>query len=170
MSETDSLRSDLLEAMNFLGAMAAGLEEALGDPSKSISYLAGEKLGLQFSSGANRVDDLQDALQEVSSILYKNHCLWAFEPFKKKSEKEMVHLSQEGEEIMLVFRDCMIRQSLFCYGHPQKGSLCNMMFGFFSGALKNITGYSSRLEIVHAGENACYKRLTLFRKQNPLPA
>ena len=62
---------------------------------------------------------------------------------------------------MLAFRDCMIRQSLFVYGHAQKGSLCNMMFGFFAGALENITGRKSDLEIVHAGENACYKRLTL---------
>ena len=65
---------------------------------------------------------------------------------------------------MLVFRDCMIRQSLFLFGHAQRGSLCNMMYGFFAGALENIMGRQSRLEILHAGENACYKRLTIERR------
>ena len=60
-----------------------------------------------------------------------------------------------------MFRDCMIRQALYCYGHDQKGSLCYMMYGFFSGALDNIMGVRSKLEIVHAGENACLKRLQL---------
>jgi len=52
---------------------------------------------------------------------------------------------------MLVFRDCMIRQSLFMFGHAQQGSLCNMMFGFFSGALENIMGRSCQLTIVSCG-------------------
>ena len=38
-----------------------------------------------------------------------------------------------------------------------------MMYGFFAGALKNIMGCSSQLEIIHAGQNACYKRLTVHR-------
>ena len=60
----------------------------------------------------------------------------------------------------------MIRQSLFTFGHHQKGSLCNMMFGFFSGALQNIMGHDSTLEILHAGENACYKRLIIHSGEN----
>ena len=71
--------------------------------------------------------------------------------------------SDEGAEVLLVFRDCMIRQSLFRFGHSQKGSLCNMMYGFFAGALQNIMGCESSLEIVHAGENACLKKLVVRR-------
>jgi len=66
---------------------------------------------------------------------------------------------------MLVFRDCMIRQSLFRFGHAQKGSLCNMMFGFFAGALQNVMDRESILEIVHSGENACYKRLIIKNRE-----
>jgi predicted hydrocarbon binding protein len=63
--------------------------------------------------------------------------------------------------MLLVFRDCMIRQSLLRFGHPQQGSLCNMMYGFFAGALETIMGKKATLEIRHAGENACLKMLTV---------
>ncbi len=55
----------------------------------------------------------------------------------------------------------MIRQALFRFGHPQEGSLCNMMYGFFAGALESIMGKKATLEIKHAGENACLKVLTV---------
>jgi predicted hydrocarbon binding protein len=153
----------LQEAMNFLGAIASGIEAAVGDPANSISYVAGEKLGMRFSEHAPKTDDIGTALEEVRQVLQENHCLWHFEMFKPKAQEELVQHAEGGEEVMLVFRDCMIRQSLFMFGHHQKGSLCNMMFGFFSGALKNIMGRSSQLEIIHAGQNACYKRLTVRR-------
>jgi hypothetical protein len=38
-----------------------------------------------------------------------------------------------------------------------------MMFGFFSGALINIMGLESSLEILHTGENSCYKKLIVNR-------
>jgi len=153
----------LQEAMNFLGAIASGIEAAVGDPANSISYVAGEKLGMRFSEDAPKTEDLGTALDEVRRVLQENNCLWHFEMFKPTVQSELVEHSEAGEEVMLVFRDCMIRQSLFMFGHHQKGSLCNMMFGFFSGALKNIMGRSSQLEIIHAGQNACYKRLTVRR-------
>ncbi len=71
---------------------------------------------------------------------------------------------------MLVFRDCMIRQSLFMFGHHQKGSVCTMMFGFFAGALEMIMGRQSTLDIVHAGENACYKKLTVTPRRDGVPS
>ena len=163
MSNLQSERSILQEAMNFLGAIASGIEEAVGDPANSISYVAGEKLGMRFSAAAPKTDDIGKALAEVRRVLQENKCLWSFEMFKPKQEPDLVKSSAAGEEVMLVFRDCMIRQSLFLFGHHQKGSLCNMMYGFFAGALKNIMGRSSQLEIIHAGQNACYKRLTVRR-------
>jgi len=96
-------------------------------------------------------------------VLERNQCLWHFETFQPTAQETLVTKTPEGDEVMLVFRDCMIRQSLFLYGHHQKGSLCNMMFGFFAGALGEIMGSRSHLEIVHAGENACYKRLLVYR-------
>ncbi len=159
--ETD--RQSLREAMGFLGALASGIEEAVGDPARSVAYAAGKKLGHRFSENATRTDDLTAALEELRRVLAANQCLWAFEPFRPSARPSLVVAQADGDEIMLVFRDCMIRQSLFLFGHQQKGSLCNLMFGFFAGALEQIMGRASTLEIVHAGENACLKRLIVRR-------
>jgi hypothetical protein len=156
-------RASLQEAMTFLGALAAGIEQAIGESANSISYLAGKRLGMQFSHDAPVTDDIEHALVTVRNILQKNNCLWQFEPFKPHDRPALIETTGEADEILLVFRDCMIRQSLFKFGHHQKGSLCNMMFGFFSGALLNIMRHDSTLEILHAGENGCYKKLIIHR-------
>ena len=160
-------RSTLQGAMGFLAAMAGGIEEAVGDTAQSITYLAGEKLGRQFSKNAKKTQDIHEALAELRHVLREANCLWQFEIFTGIDDAPSgpASLSPESgtDHVELVFRDCMIRQSLFLYGHQQKGSLCNMMFGFFSGALNSIMDRESRLEIRHAGENACLKRLSIRR-------
>jgi len=39
---------DLTAVDGFFGAMASGIEEAVGEPANSITYLAGKKLGRRF--------------------------------------------------------------------------------------------------------------------------
>lgn len=163
--DTHNQRLALQEAMVFLGAIASGTEQAIGESANSISYLAGVNLGKKLSQGVPHTDDVEKALEHTREVLSSNDYLWLFEPFKTHDRESIVQETGEGTEVMLVFRDCMIRQSLFRFGHSQKGSLCNMMYGFFAGALQNIMGQESTLEIVHAGENACYKKLTVRRKK-----
>lgn len=161
METTTDKRLALQDAMVFLGAIASGTEQAIGASANSISYLAGVNLGKKLSSGVARTSDIATALEATREVLEKNDYLWLFEPFKTHDQEALYREGEEGTEVMLVFRDCMIRQSLFRFGHSQKGSLCNMMYGFFAGALQNIMGRESSLEIVHAGENACYKKLVV---------
>lgn len=161
MDTLQETRWELQETMRFLGAAAAGLEDAVGQTANSITYLAGKELGHRFSVGASHTDDIQDALGEVRRVLQANNCLWEFEVFKPSTRATLIETTEDGDSVMLVFRDCMIRQSLFAFGHPQKGSVCTMMFGFFAGALETIMGRQSTLDIVHAGENACLKKLTV---------
>ena len=161
--ESNTQRLALQDAMVFLGAIASGTEQAIGESANSISYLAGVNLGKKLSEGVPHTDDIEEALSSTREVLDKNDYLWLFEPFKTHDQETLLRDVDEGTEVMLVFRDCMIRQSLFRFGHSQKGSLCNMMFGFFAGALQNIMGRDSSLEIVHAGENACYKKLLVRR-------
>ncbi|MFZ5432477.1 MAG: hypothetical protein ACOZB3_01765 [Calditrichota bacterium] len=163
MDDQQELRSILQESMCFLSAIACGLEEALGDPANTVSHLAGEKLGRQFAAGHCN-DDLIEALKDVQQILQQNGCLWQFECFKPKNQEDLIQQTPDGDEVTLVFRDCMIRQALFRFGHHQKGSLCNLMNGFFASAIQNIMGRQASLEIVHAGENACLKKLLVKRK------
>lgn len=166
MSDLMTTRAALQETMTFLGAIASGIEEAIGESANSITYLAGKRLGMQFSENVPQTDNVEEALEAVRQVLLANNCLWHFEPFKTHDRPALVLATDSGDEdLHLVFRDCMIRQSLFRFGHTQKGSLCTMMFGFFSGALRNIMGVDSTLEILHAGENACYKRLVIHRKK-----
>lgn len=166
MNDLIDTRASLQEAMNFLGALASGIEHAIGESSNGISYLAGKRLGMQFSSGAPVTDDIEKAILTIRNVLVKNKCLWHFEPFKPHDRTSMVLSKGEGDEILLVFSDCMIRQALFRFGHSQKGSLCNMMNGFFSGAILNIMGCDSTLQIIHAGENGCLKKLTVKSKKS----
>lgn len=161
--ETRQQRLALQDAMVFLGAIASGTEQAIGESANSISYLAGVNLGKKMSDGVPQTSDILQALDSTRKVLEKNDYLWLFETFKTHDQENIVEENEEGTQVMLVFRDCMIRQSLFRFGHAQKGSLCNMMYGFFAGALQNIMGSESSLEIVHAGENACYKKLIVRR-------
>ena len=161
METSSSQRLALQDAMVFLGAIASGTEQAIGESANSISYLAGVNLGKKLSRGVPRTADIEEALASTRDVLRENDYLWLFEPFKTHDQESFVQEDADGTQVMLVFRDCMIRQSLFRFGHVQKGSLCNMMYGFFAGALQNIMGRESSLEIVHAGENACYKKLVV---------
>lgn len=153
-------RRTLQETMNFMAALSAGIEPILGRGANSMTMSAGRNLGRKFSERARRTDDLLEAIQEVRNILAANSCLWGFEPFQPRDQAELITKNAKGErQMLLVFRDCMIRQSLLRFGHPQQGSLCNMMYGFFAGALETIMGKKATLEIRHAGENACLKVL-----------
>jgi predicted hydrocarbon binding protein len=156
-------RRELQQVMNLLGAISSGLEQVVGRGAAGMSFTAGRTLGRQFSEGARRTADLEEALVEVRRVLQDNDCLWGFEVFRPQAQASAVtHASDGASEVQLVFRDCMIRQALLGYGHPQRGSLCTMMYGFFSGALENIMGRRAELQIVHAGENACLKRLRVM--------
>lgn len=155
-------RLALQETMVFLGAIANGMEEAIGESANSISYLAGKNLGKNLSNTIEKTDNLEHALEATRNVLTRNGFLWLFETFRMHDQPELISNTDAGREISLVFRDCMIRQSLFRFGHCQKGSLCTMMNGFFAGALENIMGVDSSLEIIHAGENACMKKLTIL--------
>ena len=155
-------RRTLQETMNFMAAMSAGIELMIGRGANGMAMSAGRDLGRKFSAKAKRTDDLLEAVEEVKRVLSENNCLWEFEPFKPENQADMITKNDKGaSQMFLVFRNCMIRQSLFRFGHPQKGSLCFMMYGFFSGAIGSIMGKKATLEIVHAGENACLKRLTV---------
>jgi len=147
--------------MVFLGAIASGIEQAVGTSANSISYLAGVNLGQTLSNDAPHTDDVLEALKILRKVLSDNGYLWIIDEFQLHDSERLVTETPDGQEVTLVFRDCMIRQSLFRFGHVQRGSLCNMMSGFFAGALKNIMGCESNLEILHAGENACLKKLHL---------
>lgn len=156
-------RGMLQETMTFMGALAYGLEQVVGRGSNSVGFLAGKKLGRQFTADARRTDDVNEALAEVNRILKANGCLWEFGPFEPTgaAAKQLAGADGGPADTLIVFKECMIRQSLFRFGHTQKGALCSITHGFISGAIEGVMGRPSELEILHAGENACLKRLRM---------
>lgn len=165
MDRTDDLsirRDTLQEIMNFTAALAHGLEQTMGLGAHGMARVGGMKLGMQFAAKAKKTTDVAQTLEEVRRILHENNCHWDFTVLEPRGEAKKRLKVEPGElDIFLVFRDCMIRQSLFCFGHQQKGSLCRMMYGFFSGAIESIMGKKAELEVLHAGQNACLKRLRI---------
>ena len=150
--------------MIFLASAANGLENLLGSGAPSITFRAGRTAGLK-SGGGPKEADLDKALPLVWDEMVKLGIRWAFEPYKKAAEPSLWRTNERGErQLQLVFRHCMVRSALFRYGHPQKLSLCHMNHGLFCGLLEKTCGQRCRLDIVHAGENACIKTLTVEQK------
>ncbi|NUM33291.1 MAG: hypothetical protein HUU50_02005 [Candidatus Brocadiae bacterium] len=154
-------RKELQKSMQFLVSLFHGMEKA-GTVADRISYRAGQNLGKEYSIGAKTTQDSLEAIGIVKDILYKKGFKWNFEAWKQANQPSYIEEREPGKKIIkLVFRDCMIRQSLFVYGHEQKKSLCQIMYGFFSGAMEKVLNKKCTLEILHTGENACLKALIL---------
>lgn len=159
--EIKEIRRELQDTMSFLGAISVGLEEFMGKPANGMSFLAGKKLGKQCSQNAPHTDDILESIEITKAILKDNGFLWQLEHWQDSGTDEAVTSVNGTQTVKLVFRDCMIRQTLFRHGHHQQGSLCYMMYGFFSGVTESILGRKSELKILHTGPNACLKELTL---------
>jgi hypothetical protein len=149
--------------MVFLGSAANGLEDLLGRGAGSITYRAGRTTGLKQQVQATESGDLLKALDLVWEEMCRIGMRWAFEPHKLQSAPQLITQENGKLKLHLVFRNCMVRSALFRYGHPQRLSLCLMNHGLFCGLVERIYGQPAELEIVHAGENACYKVLTVGR-------
>jgi hypothetical protein len=151
--------------MVFLGSAANGLEELLGRGAGSVTFRAGRMTGLRTEVEASEQGDLLTALDLVWDEMCRIGMRWAFEPYKRNGEPKLITQKDGKLQVELVFRNCMVRSSLFRYGHPQRLSLCLMNHGLFCGLVEKIYGQPADLEIIHAGENACLKLLTVGRGQ-----
>jgi hypothetical protein len=149
--------------MVFLASSANGLEQLLGRGAPSVTFRAGRSTGRKVKIEKKEQSDLLKALDVLKGEMARIGIVWPFEPYKKKAEASLITKSEGKEELRLVFRHCMVRSSLFRYGHPQKLSLCMMNHGLFCGLLEQIYGGKANLEILHAGENACIKLLTVTK-------
>ena len=145
--------------MVFLASAANGLEELLGRGAGSVTFRAGRQTGLQHEIQATEERDLLKALDLVWDEMCRIGMRWAFEPYKREGEVELISEENGEQKLQLVFRNCLVRNSLFRYGHPQRLSLCLMNHGLFCGLVEKIYGGRATLDIVHAGENACLKEL-----------
>ena len=151
--------------MVFLASAANGLEEMLGRGAGSVTFRAGRLTGLQTPVQRKESSDLLRALDLVWEEMCRIGMRWAFKPYKSSGDSSLI-IEEDGElKIKLVFGNCLVRSSLFRYAHPQRLSLCLMNHGLFCGLVEQISGRQANLDIIHAGENACLKLLTISSKE-----
>lgn len=158
--ESNEIREELQGLMVFMASLSHGLEEVLGRGAAPITFRAGRTIGLKAEVGTKE-PDIPKALTLVRQELLKRGINWEFELWKPKAASSPFYDKDGKQAAKLVFRNCMVRCSLFRYSHEQKTSLCLMNHGLFCGFLQNITGKRVELDIIHAGENACIKELTI---------
>lgn len=143
----------------FVAALAHGAEQNLGRGSLSICSMAGKKFGLDAVENVEQTDDPLEAVKVLQNSLAERGVVWDFEPFQG-GRTTMVEEEDGKSKLRLVFHTCMVRNALFCYGHEQKQSLCQMAHGVFAGAMEKVMpGTSVDLEIIHAGPNGCLKEM-----------
>jgi len=161
MDNIINIRHELKQVMFFLGALSSSLETFYGKGTNGTVYREGKKIAKSYSEGF-KTDNIVQAVDMSKKILTDNGFLWKLDLWKQNSQSDYFYKDKDGNTcVKIVFRDCMIRQSLFNYGHEQKGSLCYIMYGFFSGLTEQILDKKSELKIIHAGPNACLKELII---------
>lgn len=158
--EVSEKQGELQGLLVFMASLSHAMEKVLGRGASPITFRAGRNIGLK-SDVETKSTDVTEALNLVGKELLKRGINWEFELWKPASSSSYFYTVDEKEAAKLVFRNCMIRCSLFRYSHEQKTSLCMMNHGLFCGFLQKITGKRATLDIIHAGENACIKELTL---------
>jgi predicted hydrocarbon binding protein len=160
-NELEAERKKLDGLLVIMASLAHGLEHTLGRGAATVTFRAGRKIGLK-TTVSEKSEDLLKALEILQRELESTGIQWPFEVWKPQDATEAIYKKDDGcTATKLVFRNCMVRCSLFRYSHNQQQSLCMMNHGVFCGYLQNIVGKRVGLEIIHAGENACLKELTI---------
>jgi predicted hydrocarbon binding protein len=163
MEKEDKLKY-LQGGMLFLASVANGLEELFGRGSPGVTFRAGRTAGLKAQVERTETD-LLGAFAALREELVRMGIRWDFEPYKKQSETDLIVHREEGKQLKIIFRDCMVRSCQFHYGHPQKNSLCMLQHGIFCGLLQQIYGAWADYTPIHSGENACIGLLTVKPKK-----
>jgi predicted hydrocarbon binding protein len=154
----DDYEEALHVLMKFVGSMSSALEQVSGRGANAIVYQAGKRMGHEAGKMVEKTDDLEKAMQELSEILGVE---FFFDMWKPADQTE--YTVENGNEtiVKLIFRDCVVRQTLRRTGLPQKGPLCYLLYGYTVGAVEEVMGIRGKLDIDHVGPNACLKTLTI---------
>jgi hypothetical protein len=147
------------KASCFLAALTHGAENNLGKATNSVCTLAGKKFGREAVAGSTTSTDPVEAVALLSKALEQRGILWDIAPFQGE-QTTLVEEKDGVKRMRLVFRTCMVRNSLFRYAHEQELSLCHMAHGVFAGGMETVMpGNTVKLEIIRACPNACLKEM-----------
>jgi len=167
LTDVTKERKKLQDVMMFLGALGQGAEKILRRSASVVGFQSGKNIGKDATKDFTRTtDDLEEGVDLLQKALYDIGLDWKFGLWKEKDAPS--YFADEGDKWVghMWFQDCLVRNTLYTYADKQEGALCQMSHGFFAGALEKILGGRKvDLEILHAGENGCYKKLTVFKEK-----
>ncbi len=135
---------DIRDRMVLLSILTRSLELFSGEWAKTICYIAGRKMSEVMDVG--KCESVEDCLQKLSSV-----SPWWVDLFEKVSDNEY----------LVVFKSCPIRQTHYTVCTKQGGALCQVTHGYIESIISNHLGKKVRLILIHAGPNACLKRLVV---------
>jgi hypothetical protein len=147
--------------MVYVGSLAHGLELLLGKGSDSVASRSGRKVGLAQKVEKTANGDLEAALAQTQEEMKRLGINWPFRAYKRSTESELVKDDEGWKELDIAVENCVVRCTLFRYGFPQKGSLCQTKHALFCGLFDQVYGCKSQMSIIHAGENACMLKLRM---------
>jgi predicted hydrocarbon binding protein len=154
----DDYEEALHVLMKFMGSMSSALEQVSGRGANAIVYQAGKRMGHEAGKLAEKTDNLENAMQELTNILGQE---FYFEMWKPSSQESYTVERGDETEVKLLFMDCVVRQTLRRTGLVQKGPLCYLLYGYMVGAVEEVMDIRGKLDIDHVGPNACLKTLTI---------
>ncbi|HIE33794.1 MAG TPA: hydrocarbon binding protein (contains V4R domain) [Candidatus Altiarchaeales archaeon] len=161
LRDIDDYEKSLHALMDVVGATVDSLESTAGMGAGAMCYMAGKRLGKRIGAMIGRKSGLESAIDALSGYIEGG---WKIELWKPVKENDFV--TEEGNQIRakLVFRDCIVRQTLERQGIPQKRTMCYLTNGYVCGAIEVMLGMRNKIDL-HAGNNACLKELTLTREE-----
>jgi predicted hydrocarbon binding protein len=138
------MQLDIRDRMFLLSILTRSLELFSGDWAKTICYIAGRKMSEIIAIGECKT--VEDCLEKMSKS-----SPWKVDVFEKVNDNEY----------LVVFKSCPIRQTHYTVCTKQGGALCQVTHGYIESILSSHLKRKVRLILIHAGPNACLKRLVV---------
>ncbi len=149
----------------FFGALAHGAENNIGPGTNSVCFLAGKRLAREAVPDHETTTDPVQALKIVTKALAASGIIWEGEEFLGE-RPALIQEDGASKKMRIIFRTCMVRNTLFTYAREQKQSLCYMAHGIFAGAMEKVMpGCTVKLEIIQACPEACIEEMIWEAKQ-----
>lgn len=149
---------ELPALMRISGVLSETLHNLLGRSANAPAFIAGKNLAKDMTQDIERTDDIEKALAQLEEA-FKGE--WRCVVWHKRGVPQI--RKENGNTVIdLVFRECVIRETLKEVNGGRMGPLCRVAYGVIAGILEEITGKKVELEIIHAGPRACLKRVTIF--------
>ncbi len=150
---------------HFFAALAHGAENNIGQGTNSVCFLAGKRLAREAVAGNETTSDPVEALKIVTRALAERGIIWEGEEFLGERD-QLIEQDGNVKKMRVIFRTCMVRNTLFTYAREQKQSLCHMSHGMFAGAMEKVMpGCTVKLEILQACPECCIEEMIWEEKQ-----